>query len=417
MGPTAVIMAKLLYYGADSTLALDLGPEALVAQCNGPRGTPLEDVASEVAGALDEPLDFPPLRRATVPGDRVVLALDHHLPQAPALVCGVVGTLLGSGIEPRDISLVRSQAGVQPESEDLTAMLAPDVSRAITVLDHDPRQRAGLAYLAASRDARPIYMNRAICDADLVLPIGCLRLESSWGYLGVHGGLYPAFADHETQQSYFQPGRIDSPGQQQRRRGEADEAVRLLGVQLTIQVIPGGGDSVLDVLAGSVDAVHSRGRDLCEAAWNYEVPQRASLVVATVEGSPQHQTWENFARALFAASRAVADDGAIAVCMDLATDPSPAWQRIAAADDIQAAIRQIGKDGSPAAQLAHTLDRAKVYLLSHLDQEVVEPLGVAYVADANEIARLSSRHDSCIVLRNAQYAVPTPLEDRGAQTC
>ena len=413
-------MATLLHYGADSTLALDLGPEALVAQCNGPHGTPLEDVAAKVAGAMDDPLDFPPLRRATVPGDRVVLALDHDLPQAPTVVCGVVGTLLGNGVEPRDITLVRSQAGVRPEVGDLTSMLAPDVSRAITVVDHDPRQRAGLAYLAASRDARPIYMNRALCDADLVLPIGCQRLESSWGYLGVHGGLFPTFADHETQQSYFQPGRIDSPGQRRRRRDEADQAVWLLGVQFTIQVVPGGGGGVLDVLAGSVDAVHSRGRDLCEAAWSYEVPRRASLVVATVEGSPRHQTWENFARALFAASRAVADDGAIAVCMDLETDPGPEWQRIAAADDPQAAVRQIGEGGSPdalpALQLVHTLDRAKVYLLSHLDREVVEPLGVAYVADTTEIARLSSRHESCIVLRNAQYAVPTPLEDRGVQT-
>ncbi len=53
----------------------------------------------------------------------------------------------------------------------------------------------------------------------------------------------------------------------------------------------------------------------------------------------------------------------------------------------------------------------QVYLLSRLEEEVVEELGVGHVATAAEIARLASHRGSCILLANAQYAVPTAVEE------
>ena len=50
-------------------------------------------------------------------------------------------------------------------------------------------------------------------------------------------------------------------------RGEADEAGWLLGARFTIQVVPGGGDDVLAVLAGDLDAVCRAGSQRCEDAW------------------------------------------------------------------------------------------------------------------------------------------------------
>jgi hypothetical protein len=48
-----------------------------------------------------------------------------------------------------------------------------------------------------------------------------------------------------------------------------------------------------------------------------------------------------------------------------------------------------------------------VYLLSQLDADTVEEMGMAPVADVDELARLASRHESCIVLDDAQHAVAT----------
>ena len=60
---------------------------------------------------------------------------------------------------------------------------------------HDPVDRVQLSYLAASTEAKPIYVNRALSDADLVIPIGCLHPEGALGYFGVYSGIFPAFSD------------------------------------------------------------------------------------------------------------------------------------------------------------------------------------------------------------------------------
>jgi nickel-dependent lactate racemase len=406
-------MPQLMRYGTDSTLRIDLPDDIDVTDCTAPHGVPLDDPVAAVAAALADPLNFPALSRAVVPGDRVVLALDGGVPQSAAAVAAVVHTLMEGRIEPHDITILRTMADARA-GLDPVVLLAPHIREAIRVEVHDPSDTKSLAYLAASKDGQPIYFNRTICDADVVLPIGAVRLDWSLGYAGIHGGLFPTFSNDATQQR-FCTAAADWAAQQRRHREEADEAAWLLGVQFTLQIVPGPRNSVLHVLAGDANTVNDRGRQLCEMAWHYRIPRRASLVVATIEGGEDQQTWENFARALFAASRAVADDGAIVLCTELQCQPGPALKRLASPAGIDAAMRAIRRehtaDAVSASLLAEAQQRARVYLLSRLSDEVVEDMGLGYVGRAEEIGRLSRQHDSCILVGNAQYALVTSQED------
>ncbi len=64
----------------------------------------------------------------------------------------------------------------------------------------------------------------------------------------------------------------------------------------------------------------------------------------------------------------------------------------------------------PAAQLAHALNRHKVYLLSRLDPSVVEDLDVIPIAGPDELLRLARQHRSCLLLSNAPYVTATAAE-------
>jgi nickel-dependent lactate racemase len=404
-------MEYFLQYGEGETVCVDLPPE-VVWDYSHPRGEPVADAVAAVREALTSALNFPPLMQATVPGDRIAIALDRGIPQLPAVVAGVVETLLTGSATPRDISLIVSD----PEDlhRDPLGRLAPDVRAAIDVTVHDPEDFASLTYLAASRDGNPIYFNRRIGDADVVIPIGVLRLDSSWGYVGVHGCLFPAFSDAATQQRFRTP-RSDWRAQQRHGRREAEEAAWLLGVQFTIQVTPGPGDTILHVLAGDSHAVASRGRELCEAAWLHQAERRASLVVASIDGGDPEQTWENVTRALVVASQAVSDGGSIVLCTRLKQPPGQSVRRLAATHDADKFQRTLRRDASTdaftARLLAQTLDRASVFLLSRLAEETVEDLGMGHVASADEITRLSRKHDSCILVGSAQHALVATGED------
>ena len=184
---------------------------------------------------------------------------------------------------------------------------------------------------------------------------------------------------------------------------------------MSLQLIPGRGEKLLHVMAGDAQALEPRGRSLCDQAWQFTVPRRASLVVATLPGGRPQQSWTNVARGLDAAQRIVQENGTIAVCCDLRSKPGPSLKKIARADSLDAARRAVQRDHTydalPAVQLIRALQHARVYLLSRLDEDVVESLGLAYVACPEEVTRLAAHHDSCILLQNAHRAVARVAEE------
>ena len=400
----------VLRYGVDSSIRLEFAEGAFAAECGTPPGRPLDDPAAAVADALQQPLDYPPLSKSTTPGDRVVLALDRGVPRAAEITAELVHSLVRAGVGADGITVLRTPPEVDAPAGDPCRLVDEPLRERITLATHDPADRKLLAYLAATDAGEPIMLHRAIHDADLVLPIGCLHDEAAAGYYGIHTPVYPTFSDRKTLQRYRSPGSLNSRGEHKRGlTDQVDQVAWLLGINLTVQLVPAAGSAVLHVLAGQAEAVRRRGRQLYRAAWSRTAPRRASLVLAAIEGDASNQTWQNFGRALDAAAGLVEDGGAIAVCCDLAARLGPAMQRILGARSRHAAMRKIRKerpeDALPAAQLDRALDRCRVYLLSRLDPSEVEQLEMIPVADAAELTRLAQRHKSCILLNNAPCAM------------
>ena len=259
--------------------------------------------ATAVAEALLNPLGYPPLTRALVPGDRVVIAVDSGVPCGSHIVAGVLHTLRSANVNLSDVVVLTS---TEHGSDAAWRRDLPPDAAELKFVTHDPHHKAGLCYLAASKHAEPIYLNRHLCEADVIVPVNLLRARGSLGYTGIHSGLFPTFSDEATRQRFRGLSAALNTVQQKHRRDESDEVDWLLGLQLAVQIVAGPGDSVLHVLAGLIGQVAERGRELVEAAWSQEVPRQAQLVVAALGGGNGEQTWENFGRALYAASQVCA---------------------------------------------------------------------------------------------------------------
>jgi nickel-dependent lactate racemase len=427
-------MIEQLRYGLNSTIEYEPSKSAAVVRWDGPRDEALGDVRSATAAALAQPLGFPPLGRAIVPGDKVVLALEAAVPCAAEIVAATIDALIGGGIAVSDITILRAAcADGDTAASDPRAGLGEHHREAVELATHQGATREELSYLTADEHDQPIYLNRRIVDADVVVPIGCLRADALTGYGGVHALLYPTFADQAAQQRcrLHRASKAGRNGSQRNRaasvRGErkrpphvaitqreADHVAWLLGVLFTIQVIPSASGGVLHVLAGQTDQVLERGSELTKRTWSFEVPKRAKLVVAAVDGGAQEQTWDNVGRALAAAERIVADDGIIAVCTELQSAPGPALRAVGGIDDPELFRRKLreqqSEDLAVAQQWASARSHARIYLLSGLREEQVERLGAAYVAEPKEVSRLIARMDSCAVLGCAQNVLPTAAE-------
>lgn len=403
-------MTLVVRFGAHSSAQLDIPSEALIATCEAPRGKPIKDLAAAVDRALAEPLEFPPLAQSVVPGDKVVLALASGVPQGATIVARTLAVLQAAGVDPHDITLIRTQDDVDEGSPDPLAALPRELVAGIQVEVHDPKRRESLSYLAADGGGKPIYINRTLHEADAVIAIGCLRLDDSPGYLGINSSVFPAFSDSARLERYRTPAAVEAAHRRKLQK-QADEVGWLLGLQFTIQVVPGAASEVLHLLAGSAEAVFRTGSRLCEEAWGFRVPRLADLVVATIEGDASEQSWENVGRALAAATRALRPGGAVVVCSEMEEGLGPALEQIVGAVDLDEALAEIQRqhpaDALTATQVVHALQRGKVYLISQLDDELVEELGLAPL-EAEQLSRIAQRYDSCLVLTNSHHAIARP---------
>ena len=410
-----------LRFGDDSQfeLPLDDGDSArLLAFVGEPKGDPIDDPQQFVVEALDDPISFPPLVEATVPGDHIAIPVGSGIPQVASVLAGMIQSLTNGRVDAADIRVILP--GSEPSEvvnipNEVIGLLPTHVGNAITFECHDTSAHNQLCYLAASRDAKPIFFNRTICEADLVIPVGCLRPEGALAYVDDAMGLFPTFADEETIRDYSAPSSWLSSAQRENHRDRAREAAWLLGVTFTVQVLPGAGNALLRILAGEREAVFDAGRRLIDDIWVSRVPSRSSLVVAAIEGGPEQQTWRSVACALSAALRVVEDEGAIVVCSELEAPPGSTLLKIRGIDresDVEfqqierAVTKENGHDAFVAAQLVEALRRVRVYLYSQLEEDLVEDLGIAPVTRISEIANLCLRSESCILLANAQHAVP-----------
>lgn len=412
-------MPSILRYGTDSSIQLNFAEGVLVAECGEPNTPLLDAPAVEVAQVLRTPLNYPPLAQSVTPADRVVLVLEPGLPQVEMIVAEVIGCLVEAGLDADALTVLRTSDDAASETATLRSSVPHPVRQRVAIHTHDPTDRQELAYLTTTGQGSPILLNRAITDADMVIPIGRFQSPLSPGNFGVHGVVFPTFSDHKTQLRLpsAPSSQPHSRSQHARFLQECDEVGWLLGVTFTIQIVPGPGETILHVLAGEAAAVAAQGQHLYQAAWGASVPRRAQLVVAAVEGGARHQTWRNVGAALEMAGALVEEGGAIAVCCDLAVEPGPGLRQLRAARSRRQVIREIRKDHPedflPATQLARALDRADVYLLSRLQESIVEDLEMAPIAEPQELVRLTQRCSSCILVSNAPYAMVTASEDAG----
>src|SRR5262249_42729068 len=144
-----------------------------------------------------------------------------------------------------------------------------------------------------------------------------------------------------------------------------------------VQVVEGPGDQLAHVLGGSLDA-SAEGQRLLESGWRVTVEQPADVVIASVSGDPARHDLASLAQALANAARVVQPGGQIALLTEATPDLGEAGALIRQAGSPQEALAQLKGDKAPehlaAHQWAAAVDKAHVYLLSGLPEEVAEDL-------------------------------------------
>jgi len=378
----------------------------------------ISDYAGEVRSALRRPEDFPAVSAAIAPGDRVALAVDPNLPSLLEILRGVLSEIEAAGAEAVDIVL-------WDEATDATTqMLETEFKGRATILRHDSTHRESLRYLGADVDAEPVYLNRAIADADFVLPIVTARPWDAAPNRHL-SGVYPMLADADTRirhlESLWKMSDSDLKLGEENRGQNETQIGWMLGVQVMMAVAASEEGLAGRVFAGTPETI--RRSFVLARHRGDEYPPSAKLVIASLEGNQQQQTWANFARALMTAANHAASGGTILVWTDLQQPPSDRLiyrlnnNESIDEHDSSNTFDQDAKseDGftiwDPSVGLARILERvlaeSRVLIKSQLDRDSVEALGFGVIESLEGVEHLSRSFEDCETLRAAQFASGT----------
>jgi lactate racemase len=386
----------------DERLDFELPEERVVATWSAPAGLEPALAVEAIRDALETPWDFPPLRQMIVPGDRVVIALDSSISHA-APVLEVLGqTLRDAGVEPDGITVLTPAA--RPPAVDEAAI--PGGSLVV----HDSRDRSQLAYLAATKEGRRVYLNRLLTDADVVIPVGRLGYDPILGHRGPWSVLFPDLSERETIDAYR--GRLPNEPEGHtgaRTRANLDESFEvswLLGSQFHLGVVPGSAGPAAFV-AGRENAVRERGIAALDRYWKLEACSRAELVVVGIGGPGNKATIDDLAEGVARACVLVQHGGKIVALSRAKGSIGPSLQSLIATEDPKqraAALR--GHEGDDDFLAAHRLARAlawaDVFVLSGLEPDVLDDLSMVALDNPEQARRLVAKSGSCSFVSQAE---------------
>jgi len=327
-----------------------------------------------MAQAMENPLEYPPISDSLVAGDQVAIALQSDLPR-PA---EVVQALLDQ-ISTLDFVIVCS-----PETAAQLEHLG-EVNGKLVV--HDPDDQNSLAMLGIDDAAAPVYINRTLFDADVVIPVAAAP--------GVHeifaDCVYPYYSGLEDRDRFEER----SP---KSREGQVRLANNQLGTFWGIQLVYGPGDQVHEVIIGELGAATYQAKQAMKDLWMVDVESDADFVLATIESEPSYQGWEQFCSAVMAADQAAQSGAPILVCSEISQTPN---RKMKSALTQQFEARSTTKLNTALKKLSEIVAERTVFLQSGLSQSKTEELGLGYVASASDIQRFIDRHPQGMLLRDA----------------
>lgn len=387
---------------------LEIPDDKVLHPSHSPVSAPITDLRETLRAGLEQPQDFPALRRALTPDDHVTIVVDDRLPNPRSLVEGVVEHLALAGVKPECVTLVLPPSAPQPAwIAELSGALA-----SLSIEVHDPANRSKIAYLAATKQGNRIYINRSVVDADQLVVLACRRYDAEFRPIGVETLLYPTLSDAPTLREVQSQQLADWSKRQSRSsdpaRREADEVVWLLGVPFVIQVIADSADRIAGMVCGTCES-RAEADQILEARWHMRVAGQADTVVVPISDVATLDA-DALVQALVAAERVVKSGGRIVLLAEHLNLDHAGLQLIRECHDPQHALRELGKQKPmgvlTAYRWANVVANASVYIMSDQPADLIEELFATPLDQLCQVRRLAEQ-GTCLVFPDAHKGCAT----------
>lgn len=337
-----------------------------------------------VRHALRHPVDTPRLGEIVHPGEKIVIITSDITRPMPtwAVMPALLDELYAAGAVPSDITLLFALGSHRPHTEEERRRLAGDRAwHEISCVDANPTD---CVCLGETKRGTPVDIDRRVTAADRRICLGNIEYHYFAGYSGGAKAIMPGVSTWAAIQAnhcrMVEPGACAGSLDGNPVREDIEEAAAMVGVDFILNVVLDTRKEIIRAVAGDVVSAHRAGCTFLNTLYRKELSRKADIVLVSQGGAPKDLNLYQTQKALDNAKHAVKHGGTIILigsCKEgLGEKTFEEW--MTAAPTAHALIEWIQREfrlgGHKAAAIAMVLESADIYLVSELDDGLVEKI-------------------------------------------
>ena len=338
----------------------------------------------EICRALHEPVGSPRLKEIVKPGEKVVIVTSDITRPMPTwkVLPFLLEELEAGGARLEDITLVYGLGSHRKQTEEERRKLAgEEVFQKIRCIDGDPLDHVRLG--VTSRGT-PVDIVREVAQADRRVCLGNIEYHYFAGYSGGAKAIMPGVSTREAIQNNHRmmtdPRCCAGNLKTNPLRADIEEAEGVCPVDFILNVVLDEHKRIVKAVAGDVRKAHRVGCTFLDMLYQKRIGRCADIVLVSQGGAPKDLNLYQTQKALDNAKHAIKEGGIIILvgsCREgMGEETFEKW--LLEAKKPEDLIQRIRSDfrlgGHKAAAIAMVLQKAQIYLVSDLEQELVRQI-------------------------------------------
>jgi len=339
---------------------------------------------AEVERALKNPIGTPRLKDIVKEGEKIVIVTSDITRPMPSKIVlpPVLRELKLAKIKEDDITIVLALGSHRPHTEDeKKSILGENIYNSdIKILDSDKNDCINLG---KCDNGTPVDIFRPVVQADRIICMGNIEYHYFAGYSGGAKALMPGVSSHNAIQANHSnmvkeeayAGNLDTNPVRQ----DIDQAGEFIKIDFIINVVLNSKKEIVKAVAGHYMEAHREGCKYLDEMYGVQIDKQADIVIVSPGGFPKDINIYQSQKGLDNSKHAVRDGGIIILAASakerFGEKTFEDWMLNKTPMEMIKEIKENFKlGGHKAAAIAMILQKAKIYMVSDLEDELVRKI-------------------------------------------
>lgn len=385
-----------------------LEQEKVMAEIKVAEMAPLTDLKQAVLDAIYHPIDSKPLNELLQSGQKVAFICNDptRVANSHDFMPILVEELNKMGIKDEDMRIVFALGTHRKMTqEEMIEAVGEDVAKKLPMYNSDCNKQEDFEYFGETSFGTPVWLNKLICDVDLVIMTGTIVHHFFSGFGGGRKAVLPGVAAMETirrnhslmMSPDVQLGKLHgNPVYEDQMEG-----VRLFAKEhrmFLFNAILDAKKQFLKIFAGDWEKAHLEACKFVDKVYGVEIDAPADIVIASCGGYPKDINVYQLQKTMDNAWCAVKDGGVVIIIGECEEGSGSAalekaLQEHPSPDAIKAQLEKNFVIGAHKAfAITRLMKKAKFILVSALDKKIASDLLFEAVDNVDEAIKLAEKY-------------------------